>query len=68
MRNTGAIYLYILAVQKGLKFFEDYLEKSFLMLLTDPSKYYYFNIVLITYFSKKKLNFCMRFNKLRVKC
>ncbi|XP_050058700.1 serine/threonine-protein phosphatase 2A 65 kDa regulatory subunit A alpha isoform-like isoform X1 [Aphis gossypii] len=36
MRNTGAIYLYILAIQKGLKFFEDYLEQSFLILLTDP--------------------------------
>ncbi|XP_060852645.1 uncharacterized protein LOC132930671 [Rhopalosiphum padi] len=35
MRNTGAIYLYILAIQKGLKFFEDYLEQSFLILLTD---------------------------------
>lgn len=42
MRNTGAIYLYILAIQKGLKFFEDYLEQSFLILLTDPSKYYLF--------------------------
>lgn len=40
MRNTGAIYLYILAVQKGIKFFEDYLEHSFLILLTDSSKYY----------------------------
>jgi len=47
MRNTGAIYLYILAVQKGLKFFEDYLEKSFLILLTDPSKYYLFLFFLI---------------------
>ncbi|XP_022161137.1 serine/threonine-protein phosphatase 2A 65 kDa regulatory subunit A beta isoform-like isoform X4 [Myzus persicae] len=36
MRNTGAIYLYILAIQKGLKFFEDYLEQPFLILLTDP--------------------------------
>lgn len=42
MRNTGAIYLYILAIQKGLKFFEDYLEQSFLILLTDTSKYYLF--------------------------
>lgn len=35
----GAIYLGILAVQMGLKFFEEYLEQSFLILLTDASKY-----------------------------
>lgn len=35
----GAIYLGILAVQMGLNFFEEYLEQSFLILLTDASKY-----------------------------
>lgn len=57
MRNTGAIYLYILAIQKGLKFFEDYLEQPFLILLTDPSKYY---LILFLKRCIDSLLFCMK--------
>ncbi|VVC37451.1 Armadillo-type fold,Armadillo-like helical [Cinara cedri] len=35
IRKIGAIYLGILAIQKGIQFFEEYLEQSFLILLTD---------------------------------
>jgi len=55
MRNTGAIYLYILAIQKGIKFFEDYLEQSFLILLTDASKYY-----LLLFFKRHIDYFCIK--------
>lgn len=41
MRNMGAAYLGILAIQMGHTFFEEYLEQSFLILLTDASKYYF---------------------------
>lgn len=41
IRNMGAYYLGILSIQMGFKFFEEFLEHSFLMLLTDTSKYYY---------------------------
>lgn len=49
MRNMGAIYLGILAVQMGLTFFVEYLEQSFLILLTDASKYYLFSILFNIY-------------------
>jgi len=37
----GAVYLGILAIQMGITFFEEYLERPFLILLTDASKYYF---------------------------
>lgn len=39
MRNMGAIYLGILATHMGLTFFEEHLEQSFLILLTDSGKF-----------------------------
>lgn len=46
VRNMGAIYLGILSIQMGLQFFEEFLEQSFIILLTDASKYYFINVLI----------------------
>lgn len=45
IRNMGAIYLGILSIQMGFHFFEEFLEQSFLILLTDASKYSIFLLI-----------------------